>query len=83
MPRPVITRAGATLDLVRRFRPVSYPLTKDAAEVMTTMVPSDDTPTLDELGITLRPVEESLTDTLRWLVDAGHLPAANAGRLVG
>ena len=81
LPKPVITRFGATLDLLRRVRPISYPLTKDAAEFMTTMVPADDAPTLEALGFTPRPVEESLTDTMRWLVEAGHLPAANAGHL--
>jgi hypothetical protein len=33
------------------------------------------------LDIPLRPVRETLTDTMRWLVQAGHLPAENIGRL--
>ena len=69
------------LDQIRRFRSLAYPLTRDAAEVMTTMVPTDDQPSLDELGVTLRPTRESVQDTLRWLAAAGHLPAKNAGRL--
>ena len=40
-------------------------------------------PTLDELGVKLRPTRESLEDTFRWLAAAGHLPAKNAGRLAG
>ena len=81
LPKPVLLAAGALLDQIRRFRPLSYPLTRDAAEMMTTMVPTDDRPALEELGVTLRPTRDSLEDTLRWLAAAGHLPAKNAGRL--
>jgi hypothetical protein len=49
--------------------------------MMTTMVATEDQPALDALGLELRPTEESLTDTVRWLVEAGHLPAKNAGKL--
>ena len=81
LPKPVLLSVGAALDGLRRFRPIGYPLTRDAAEMMTTMVATQDQPTLDALGLELRPTEESLTDTVRWLVEAGHLPAKNAGKL--
>ena len=42
---------------------------------------SDDRPTLETLGTRLRPLEESLIETVTWLAEAGHLPARNAGRL--
>ena len=82
LPKPLLFAAATLLDQIRRVRSLSYPLTRDAAEMMTTMVPTDDQPTLDELGVKLRPIRESLEDTFRWLVEAGHLPAKNAGRLV-
>ncbi len=72
---------GSVLDAAKRVRAFDYPLTRDAAEIMVTLVPSDDAASLDALGMTLRPVEESLADALHWLADAGHLPAAKAGRL--
>jgi nucleoside-diphosphate-sugar epimerase len=81
LPKPVLFAAGTLLDQIRRFRSLGYPLTRDAAEMMTTMVPTDDRPTLDELGVTLRPTRQSLEETLRWLAEAGYLPAKNAGRL--
>lgn len=81
LPKPVIVAVGTLLDQVRRVRPLGYPLTRDAAEIMTTMVPTDDRPTLEALGIRLRPLEESLVETVTWLAEAGHLPARNAGRL--
>ena len=82
LPRPVLVGAGTALDLIRRVVPLPYPLTRDAAEIMATAVPTVDGPALAELGITLRPVEDSLRDALRWLVEAGHLPASAAPELV-
>ena len=81
LPKPVLHSVAAALDGLRRFRPIGYPLTRDAAEMMTTMVATQDQPALDALGLELRPTEESLADTVRWLVEAGHLPAKNAGKL--
>jgi nucleoside-diphosphate-sugar epimerase len=80
-PTPLLYGVGSLLDLVRKVRPVAYPLTRDAAEIMVTMVPTDDAPSLDAVGVTLRPIEETLTDALRWLAEAGHLSAKHAGRL--
>jgi dihydroflavonol-4-reductase len=37
--------------------------------------------TVDDLGITGRSLAESMRDTVRWLVDAGHLSARSAGRI--
>jgi dihydroflavonol-4-reductase len=48
---------------------------------MATTVPTDDEPSLRSLGIALRPTEETVTDTLRWLVEAGHLTGKAAGTL--
>jgi dihydroflavonol-4-reductase len=40
----------------------------------------DHSATVEDLGITGRPLEESMRDTVRWLVDAGHIKASHAGR---
>lgn len=81
LPKPVLMAFATALDGVRRVRPLTYPLTRDAAEIMTTMVASDDSATLAGLGLELTPVRDSLEDTVRWLAAEGHLPARNAGRL--
>lgn len=81
LPKPVLMGFAAALDGIRRIRPLAYPLTRDAAEIMTTMVATDDSATLDALDVALRPVRDSLTETMRWLAEAGHLPAKSAGRL--
>jgi nucleoside-diphosphate-sugar epimerase len=81
VPGFVMLALGATLDLAKRVRHFDYPLTRDAAEIMIIMVRTDDSATLDALDLELRPVEESVTDALRWLAKAGHLAPKKAGRL--
>jgi nucleoside-diphosphate-sugar epimerase len=80
-PQPVILALGSLLDLARRVRPIAYPLTRDAAEIMVKTVPTDDQPTLDALGLALRPTAETVEDALRWLAREGHLAPKHAGRL--
>ena len=36
----------------------------------------EDSRTRDELGLELRPLSETLADTVRWLVEVGHLTHA-------
>ncbi|MFC7728990.1 NAD-dependent epimerase/dehydratase family protein [Actinomadura keratinilytica] len=81
VPAAAMLGLGSALDAVRRVRPVGYPLTRDAAEFMVTLVPTDDRPALDALGLALRPPRETVADALAWLAAAGHLPARRAGRL--
>jgi nucleoside-diphosphate-sugar epimerase len=83
VPRTMILAVGAAFDLVRRIRPVAHPLSYEGATIMTSMVPTNDEPTLRELGVTLRPARETLEDTFRWLVAEKHLRPALAPRLGG
>ncbi len=81
VPGRLMITLGTLLDVAKHVHGFRYPLTRDAAELMVTLVPSDDTAALDALGLSLRPLEESVADTLRWLAAAGHLRPARAGRL--
>ncbi|HEX2313944.1 MAG TPA: NAD-dependent epimerase/dehydratase family protein [Thermomonospora sp.] len=81
VPGGVLLGMGTMLDAAKRVRPFRYPLTRDAAEFMTTLVPTDDRPALDALGLALRPPEKTVADALRWLAEAGHLDPRKAGRL--
>ena len=40
----------------------------------------DASATVEELGVASRPLEDTLRDTVRWLVRAGHITPAQAGR---
>jgi deazaflavin-dependent oxidoreductase (nitroreductase family) len=81
VPDAVMLGLGSALDAAKRVRPFDYPLTRDAAEVMVTMVPTDDRATLEALDLRLRPVRDSLEEALRCLAADGHLSPRRAGRL--
>ena len=72
---------AATLDGLKRLAPIDYPLTRDAADFMLTLVPTDDGPALKDLGLALRPVEDTVSDTLRWSTAEGHLDPGRIGKL--
>lgn len=82
VPAWVMRGLGSTLDAAKKIRHFDFPLTRDAAEIMITLVATDDSALLDTLDLKLRPVEESLADTIRWLVRTGHLAPAKAGVLL-
>jgi nucleoside-diphosphate-sugar epimerase len=81
VPGRVMLGLGSLLDTAKRIKNFDFPLTRDAAEMMITLVPTDDRPLLEALDLTLRPVQETLTDALRWLTVAGHLDPGKAGLL--
>ncbi|WP_030922613.1 NAD-dependent epimerase/dehydratase family protein [Streptosporangium amethystogenes] len=81
--RSVLRGAAAVVDAMKLIKEIDYPLTRDAVEMMVTMVRAYDTPTLEALGVGLRPVQETVTDSLRWLAQEGHLGLDKVGRLAG
>lgn len=81
MPPRLLRTVGRGGDLVKRVVDFDYPLTHEAMTMATSMVPCDSRVTEAELGITWRPVAETLVDSIRWLAAGGHVPSAIAGRL--
>ena len=80
-PAPLLRGVGRLLDGLKRIVPFEYPLTHEAALMMTEMRPCDSRATCEELGIAFRPCEVTLADTIGWLCRAGELDAVRAGRL--
>jgi deazaflavin-dependent oxidoreductase (nitroreductase family) len=76
-----MTGLGSLLDVAKRVKPFDYPLTRDAAEIMVSMVPTDDSATETALGLTRRSPRATLEEALRCLAADGHLAPDRAGRL--
>ena len=55
--------------------PFSLPLSREAMETASLMVPMDDQATIDELGVDFRSPRETLRDAYQWLYDSGRIPA--------
>ncbi len=80
-PAPLLRGVGRLLDLAKRAVPFEYPLSCEAARMMTEMTRCDSRATCEELGLGFRPVEATLADAIRWLYRVGQLDARRAGRL--
>jgi nucleoside-diphosphate-sugar epimerase len=81
VPVPTLLAIGHLADAVARLLPVELPLDHETAYYMSHLCPTDDTAVAEDLGVRWRAPEETVRDTLEWLVDAGHLSPARAGRL--
>lgn len=83
IPGVVLRGAGRLFDVVKRFRDVELPITHEAMIFATQWPGADGRATVAATGIADRPLEETLADTLRWLVAAGRLRPEHIGALAG
>jgi dihydroflavonol-4-reductase len=58
------------------------PHSVEGARVIAQNTRVDYSATVEDLGVEGRSLEESMRDTVRWLVDAGHIKASQAGKAV-
>jgi dihydroflavonol-4-reductase len=81
VPGPLLRAAGSVGDAVKRVRDFDYPLTRDLMEFTTRWPGADTERTTRELGVGFREVADSFRDTVGWMYRAGHLSAAQVGKL--
>jgi dihydroflavonol-4-reductase len=81
VPGSVLRGLGRVLDVVKRFRDVDLPITHEAMIFATQWPGADGSATTAATGIVDRPLEETLADTLRWLVATGRLRGEHVGKL--
>jgi len=76
IPAALVPVAAAPVDALNRVLPTRwrYPADREAGEVIACDTRVDDTAAREELGVVPRPWQETVDDTVRWMVDAGHLP---------
>jgi dihydroflavonol-4-reductase len=67
---------GRQFDRLRAEGRSSAPLSEEAAVIMTSGVPTDDSATVVELGCDYRPLSETFADTVHYLRSIGRLPPA-------
>ena len=78
MPKALFSIWGRIGDMAHRFG-LDLVLTSEAVGYMFNYRPGDNSATERDTGIALRPVAESLSDTIAWLREEGHITAAQAG----
>ncbi len=80
-PPRLLRALGRSLDALKKVVHFEYPLTYEAALLMTGMTPCDSSATREQLGVDFRPTRETFADTIRWLHRAGQLDARHVGSL--
>ncbi|OWY61013.1 hypothetical protein B7486_66080 [cyanobacterium TDX16] len=79
-PAKAVVAAGAVCDVLMKVLPVTLPVTREGMAILTGMVPADDGPTVEALGLRPRATQQTIDDTYRWLVETGHLAPSRAPR---
>ena len=82
-PARVLLAGGAVANAVQRVLPFRLPVHHEGPWTVINGRPGDDSVTREELSVTFRPPAEAIGDTVRWLYEAGHISARQAGRAVG
>jgi nucleoside-diphosphate-sugar epimerase len=72
---------GRATDVAQQWVRTRLPWDGEGIWVMNCAARCDDSKTRNELGLEPRPLRETFVDTVRWLVEAGHLTPREAGRL--
>src|SRR5262249_10872522 len=83
LPRWFLAAFGRAADVVQRRLQTRLPWQGEGIWVMNCAARCDDAKTPSELGVQPRPLREPFVDTVRWLVEVGHVSPAEAGRLAG
>lgn len=81
LPPWFLAAFGRAADLVQRRVRTRLPWDGEGIWVMNCAARCDDSKTRNEFGIEPRPLGETLTDTVQWLVEIGRLTPREAGRL--
>jgi nucleoside-diphosphate-sugar epimerase len=81
LPTRLAAVGGRLADAVQRVLPVRLPFGYEAVATLTLDPRCDDTRTREELPYDPRPLEESVADTVRWMMDEGLITTAQAGQL--
>jgi dihydroflavonol-4-reductase len=81
VPGRLLRAAGSVSDVVKRIHDFNFPLTRDAMEFTTRWPGADAEATTRELAVSFRAAPDTFRDTLVWLYRAGHLTAAQVGKL--
>jgi nucleoside-diphosphate-sugar epimerase len=81
LPAGLVRAGGRVADAVQRLVPIRLPFGYEAATTLTDHHPCDDSRTWAELGLTPRPLDDTIADTVRWMVAEGLITPAQAGLL--
>ena len=81
LPVGLVHAGGRLADAVQRRIPMRIPVSYEMVTSLTADPRCDDDVTREELGIEYRALDDTVADTVRWMVDEGLITKAQAGWL--
>jgi dihydroflavonol-4-reductase len=81
MSARMLLPVARVVQLVQHVTPVHIPVEFEGAYFIGCAARCDDTKTHHELGVVPRELQVTLADSVRWLVQQGHITAREAGML--
>lgn len=81
IPGPIALAVGRVSDVLQRVIPARIPANHEGIWTLLVAARIDDSGTWEPLGVEPRPVEETFTDTIRWMLDVGLIEPKHAGTL--
>jgi len=81
LPAGFLAAFGRTADVAQRRLRTRLPWSAESIWIVNCDAHCDDSKTRDDLQLGPRPLRETFADTVRWLVETGHLTPRQAGRL--
>jgi len=81
LPAWFLAGFGRAADIVQRRVRARLPWDAEGIWVMNCAARCDDSETRNEFGLEPRPLRDTFVDTVRWLIEVGHLTPREAGRL--
>jgi dihydroflavonol-4-reductase len=81
LPAWFLAAFGRAADVVQRRLRTRLPWSAESIWIVNCDARCDDSKSRDELQFEPRPLQETFVDTVRWLVEVGHLTPRAAGRL--
>jgi dihydroflavonol-4-reductase len=72
---------GAAADRVKKVVPFETQISAESMAINTQWPPADSSRFVSRTGLRFRSGEETFSDTIRWVVEAGHIPRKKAGQL--
>ena len=75
--------SGISMDIFQNIIPGRLPIDSEILFLIENGVPTDDSRAEQELGMSKRPLEETMTDMIRWMHSTGRISDKQAGRLAG
>lgn len=78
LPGKLMRSIGRLMDFLCKIKSFNTPITFELMSYLTQWVYCNDQKTLTELDIEYRSLEETLTDTVHWLIQRGHIKKVKA-----